>query len=88
MPSSTASQSAAAAHTRPEHLSQEMRPRRERVQLDVAASPDNQGHLLGRRLARRISRHMGEALPALGRLDSPPARNRGSQPPCTISQPR
>ena len=31
---------------------------------------------------------MGEALPALGRLDSPPARTRGSQPPCTISQPR
>ena len=31
---------------------------------------------------------MGEALPALGRLDSPPARTHGSQPPCTISQPR
>ena len=62
MPSSTASQSAAAAHTRPEHLSQEMRPRRERGQLDVAASPGNQGHLLSRRLAWHISRHMGESV--------------------------
>ena len=87
MPSSTASQSAAAAHTSPAHL-REMRPRRECGQLDVAASPGYQGHRLGRRPERHISRHMGEALPALGRLDLPPARNRGSQPPGSISQPR
>ena len=66
----------------------EIRPRRECGQLDVAASPGYQGHRLGRRLERHISRHMGEALPALGRLDLPPARNRGSQPPGSISQPR
>ena len=66
----------------------EMRSRRECGQPDVAASPGSRAHQMGRRLARHISGHMGEALPALGRLDSPPARNRGSQPPCTISQPR
>ena len=69
MPSSTASQSAAAAHTSPAHL-REMRPRRECGQLDVAASPGYQGHRLGRRLERHISRHMGEALPDLGRVEA------------------
>ena len=77
------------SHTYQPRASQpEMRPRQERGQLDVAASPGCQGHRLGRRPERHISRPMGEALPALGRLDSPPARTRGSQPPCTISQPR
>ena len=51
------------SHTYQPRASQpEMRPRRERGQLDVAASPGNQGHLLSRRLARHISRHMGESV--------------------------
>ena len=51
------------SHTFQPRASQpEMRPRRERGQLDVAASPGNQGHLLSRRLARHISRHMGESV--------------------------
>ena len=58
----------------------EMRPRRECGQLDVAASPGNQGHRLDRRLERHISRHVGEALPALGRLDLPPRHIRSSRP--------
>ena len=46
----------------------EMRSRRECGQPDVAASPSSRAHRVGRRLARHISGHMGEALPALARV--------------------
>ena len=52
-------------------------------------SPDSARVGYRSRVPERILRSTwAKALPALGRLDSPPARTRSSQPPCTISQPR
>ena len=75
----------------------EMRSRRECGQPDVAASPGSRAHQMGRRLARHISGHMGEALPALARVGAsakPQPRlpatwhDQPTSPPSVASRPR
>ena len=83
-----ASQAPPPLRYRPGASQSEMRRRRECGSSEVAGPRGGRAHLLDRRPGRHLSEHVGEALPALGRLDSPPARTHGSQPPCTISQPR
>ena len=83
-----ASQAPPPLRYRPGASQPEMRRRRECGSSEVAGPRGGRAHLLDRRPRRHLSEHVGEALPALGRLDSPPARTRGSQPPGTINQPR
>ena len=83
-----ASQAPPPLRYRPGASQPEMRRRRECGSSEVAGPRGGRAHLLDRRPGRHLSEHVGEALPALGRLDSPPLHIRSSQPPGTIRQPR
>ena len=83
-----ASQAPPPLRYRPGASQPQMRRRRECGSSEVAGPRGGRAHLLDRRPGRHLSEHVGEALPALGRLDSPPLHIRSSQPPGTIRQPR
>ena len=74
-----ASQAPPPLRYRPGASQPEMRRRRECGSSEVAGPRGGRAHLLDRRPGRHLSEHVGEALPALGRLDSPPRHIRSSQ---------